>query len=313
MTETVVSARRPFDFAASARFLRYTEAETVDNFHEGTYSRLVHFDNRLRLMQVRASAAGNTKTNLIVSLSPKSPVAVAKRETEEAAALVARMFSVGHDLKKFRARVAADSFMREIEREHRGLRLVRWPTLFEALTNSILAQQISTHVAQVFKRRLVERFGDSLIINGQKHFAYPRAENLAVANLEELRSLGLSSAKATSIIELARATLSDPAIQPSALEREDNACVIRRLSNLRGIGRWTAEFALILYFGRTDVFPAGDLALRAIVAKYCNGGRPMHERDVRQLAEERWGEWSSYVTIYFFAALRTGKITLRAS
>ena len=115
MIGIVVPARAPFDFAASARFLRYTEAETVDNFHDGTYSRLVRFDNRLRLMRVRAAAAaGNTKTNLIVSLSPdppKSPVAVAKRDAEASAALVARMFSVEHDLKKFRARVSGDSLM----------------------------------------------------------------------------------------------------------------------------------------------------------------------------------------------------------
>lgn len=309
MVEIVVAARPPFDFAASARFLRFTEAEAVDIFQQDVYRRALHFGENLCLLQVRAVInARRAQSSLAISLAPQGT----EREIETAAALVARMFSVDHDLKKFRAHVADDALMCEIERAHRGLRLVRWPSLFEALANSILAQQISTHVALVFKRRLVERFGEQLTIDGHTFFAFPRAAALATATIESLRALGLSNAKATSIIELARANLSDPHFQPGTLESEDNASIIKRLSSLRGIGRWTAEFALILYFGRTNIFPAGDLALRGIIAKYYNGGRAMAERDVRRFAEEHWGVWASYVAIYFFAALRAGKITLRA-
>ncbi len=310
MTEIVVTASAPFDFAATARFFRFTEAEAVDIFHNDTYRRAVHFGNRLRLLQVRAANnTPRTEINLAVTLWPKSSVTTGDAQT--AAALVARMFSVEHDLKKFRAHVSDDPLMREIEKSHRGLRLARWPSLFEALAISILSQQISTHVAFVLKRRLVERFGERLTFDGEEFFAFPQAETLASMRVDDLRQLGLSNAKATSMIGLAHAIVTDPAFRADDLERKDNEWIIRQLSSLRGIGRWTAEWALMLYFGRQDVFPAGDLALRGLVAKYYNNGLAMAERDVRRLAEERFGAWSSYVTVYLFAALRTGKITLR--
>lgn len=313
MTEIVVPVRAPFDFAASARFLRFTEAEAVDTFHDDAYRRAVHFGNRLRLVEVRAGEGAKraANQNLLVTLAPRSPAS--KRDLQTAAALVARMFSVEHDLKKFRACVSDNPLMSEIEREHRGLRLARWPSLFEALTISILSQQISTQVALVFKRRLVERYGERLTVDDKKFFAFPRAEILATATIEDLRQLGLSNAKAVSIIGLARAVTGDRAFRAAEMEGEDNESIISRLSSLRGVGRWTAEWALIHYFGRRDVFPAGDLALRGIIVKYYNAGRPMRERDVRRFTEERFGAWASYFAIYFFAALRAGKITLRAA
>ncbi len=85
--------------------------------------------------------------------------------------------------------------------------------------------------------------------------------------------------------------------------------MIARLTNLRGIGRWTAEWTLMLHFGRTDVFPAGDLALGLFVQKYYNNGREMSEREIRALARERWGLWSSYAAVYFLAGLRAGTIS----
>ena len=65
----------------------------------------------------------------------------------------------------------------------------------------------------------------------------------------------------------------------------------------------------MLHFGRTDVFPAGDLALRIFVQKYYNDWREITERDIRSLARERWGRWASYAAIYFLAGLRAGTIS----
>jgi DNA-3-methyladenine glycosylase II len=86
--------------------------------------------------------------------------------------------------------------------------------------------------------------------------------------------------------------------------------IINRLTALRGIGRWTAEWSLMLYFGRTDIFPAGDLALRALVSKYYLDGNQPPERALRDFARDRWGAWASYACVYLFAGLRSGLVTL---
>ena len=304
--EIEITPRAPFDFEATARFLRYTEAEAVDTFSEGRYARASHFGKRLHLLNVR-SRGTRARPLLVASFERGSGASL--KEKEQAAALVRHIFSTEHDLKKFRARVADDRVMRELEAAHRGLHMARWPTLFEALTVSILSQQISTVVAMTLKRRMVEKFGERLNVGKETFHAFPKPESLARASVEELRAIGCSGSKALSIIELSQ-RMSDGELDEEQLRSADNESVIERLISLRGIGRWTAEWALMLHFGRTDVFPAGDLAFRNFVLKYYNEGRRMTEREIRAFAAERWGEWSSYAGIYCLAGMRAGLINL---
>ena len=207
---------------------------------------------------------------------------------KEAEARARQIFSTEHDLKKFRARVAGDSLMSRLEAEHRGLHIARWPSVFEALVISILSQQISTAVAMTLKRRVVEKYGERLAIGEEIFLAFPTAEALAGAAPHELRALGLSGSKVTAVMELAQKAR-DGELDEGVLERDDNEALINRLTTLRGIGRWTAEWALMLHFGRTDVFPAGDLALRGFVVKYYNDGAAMPEREIRALANSLLG------------------------
>lgn len=306
--ETIINPRAPFDFAATARFFRFTEAEAVDTFALGSYRRAFHFGDSLHLLKVE-SRGTLSRPSLAVALESKKNVSADEMRVAES--VVKRIFSTEHDLKKFRAQVAGDPLMSKLEVAHRGLHLARWPTLFEALAISILSQQISTVVAMTLKRRMVERFGERLTTETETFFAFPRAEALARASTDHLRALGLSTSKAVSIVEMARHVV-DGTLNEEEMEREDNEALIARLSSLRGIGRWTAEWALMLHFGRADVFPAGDLALRAFVIKYYNNGRSMTERQVRSLAEARWGSWASYAAVYFLAGMRAGIIDMRA-
>jgi DNA-3-methyladenine glycosylase II len=306
--EILIRPRAPFDFAATARFLRFTEREAVDTFTDGIYRRALHLDRRLHLLNVESQGT-LSRPVLSVKLDDESNLSVA--ETKIAETLVRLIFSVDHDLKKFRAQVAGDPLMSKLEVAHRGLHMARWPSLFEALVISILSQQISTIVAMTLKQRLVEKFGERLSVGGETFFAFPRAKALARASVDELRALGLSGSKAVSIIEMARRAY-DGELDEDELEREENESLVARLTALRGIGRWTAEWALMLHFGRTNVFPAGDLALRGFVSKYYNDGRSLSEREIRILAQVRWGEWASYAAVYFLAGMRAGIINLRA-
>jgi DNA-3-methyladenine glycosylase II len=314
MSKRILRARAPFDFAATARFLRFSEAELVDTFTSGRYRRALHFGERLFLLTVESQKTG-ARPAVEVALAPEQ--FATPEILDEAARVVRAMFSLEHDLEGWRAHLTHDPLMRKLEAEHRGLRLPRWPTLFEALVTSILLQQIATTVAITFRRRVVERFGEQLEVDGQievdgqTYFAFPRAERLAEASVEELRALGLSNAKATCIIEVARACASGE-LNSTALASEDNETVVARLSALRGIGRWTAEWVLMLHFGRTDVFAAADLFLRGVVVKYYNRGAAMSEREIRAFAEKRWGAYGSYSALYFLAGMRAGTITLKA-
>jgi DNA-3-methyladenine glycosylase II len=299
--------RAPFDFEATARFFRFTEAEIVDNFDAGVYTRAMHCGDQLLLLNV-ASTGTPSRPALVVSLEPSRRAA--PKLLDDAEHTVRHMFSVDHDSRRFRARVADDPLMSRLEAAHRGLHLPRWATLFEALANSILLQQIATNVAWTFRRRVVERFGERLSVGGKEYYAFPRPSAIARANVDDLRALGLSGAKALSLVEAARAVDSG-ALDCEALAREENEGVVARLCGLRGVGRWTAEWVLVLHFGRTDVYAAADLFLRGVIVKYYNDGVPMREQEIRALAERCWGAWQSYAALYLLAGMRAGTVTLK--
>jgi len=309
MNDITIRPRAPFDFRATARFQRFTEAEIVDHFDGEVYARAQHLGGELFVLSVRSEGTVS-RPALAVSLAPARRASAGVAAEAETTARA--MFSVDHDLRRWRERAAGDPLMRRLEAEHRGLHLPRWPTLFEALASSILLQQIATSVAWTLRRRFVERYGESVEVAGGEFRAFPLAAALARAEVAGLRALGMNGAKALSIVEAARAVESG-ALDPAALAREDNEGAIARLSTLRGVGRWTAEWVLMLHFGRTDVFAAADLFLRGAVAKYYNGGAPLPEREVRAVARERWGEWASYAALYFLAGMRAGSVTLKAS
>jgi DNA-3-methyladenine glycosylase II len=320
-----VRPRAPFDFEATARFLRFTEAEIVDNYDAGTYTRAQHFGGRLHLLTIK-TAGTRARPSLDISLIPSRSVAPSSLRTSstlrratsgvtqeilaEAERTARRTFSFEHDLRKFRAQVQDDPVMSRLEAAHRGLHLPRWASLFEALVNAILLQQIATPVAWTFRRRLVERFGESLTAGDRTFHAFPLPSSLARARIGSLRALGLSGAKAQSIVELAR-VIESGALDAEALARSDNEEIIARLITLRGVGRWTAEWVLMLHFGRMDVFAAADLFLRGAVVKYYNEGRAMGEREIREFARARFGAWQSYAALYLLAGMRRGSVTLK--
>lgn len=296
--------RAPFDFAATARFLRFTEHEAVDLFEAGKYVRALDVGGCRCLLEVEATAG---RLAARVRAAHGRPTKQVLREAERA---VRCLFSPEHDLEAFRQRAARDPLMRALEREHRGLRLARWPSLFEALVISILSQQIATKVAMVLKRRFVERFGARLNVGGREYIAFPTAATVASLRPDDLRPLGIAASKAASIVGVARAIESGE-IEAATLAQQENEMIISRLVSLRGVGRWTADWTLVLHFGRTDVYPAGDLVLRALVEKYYGGGRALGEKGVRALAAEMWGEWASYAAIYLVAGLRAGRVTVK--
>jgi DNA-3-methyladenine glycosylase II len=137
-----------------------------------------------------------------------------------------------------------------------GFRPTLAPDPFEMLVGAITAQQVSLFAAVAIRNRLVERFGQQI----GRAWAFPTRERLAAASEEELFSLGFSRRKAEYVIGLARSD-----VDLDALARLPDDEVKARLTGLRGLGEWTADWFLARYLGRARAWPAGDLALRKAV------------------------------------------------
>jgi 3-methyladenine DNA glycosylase/8-oxoguanine DNA glycosylase len=84
-----------------------------------------------------------------------------------------------------------------------------------------------------------------------------------------------------------------------------DAEVVKEVTALRGVGKWTAQWVLVRALGRADAFPIGDLALRRVVSQLYFGGEPLTDEQLEEFSM-RWSPHRSNATAYLFAALRSG-------
>lgn len=179
-----------------------------------------------------------------------------------------------------------DPVLARLDARYPGLRPVLQPDLLTALIRSISAQQVNLAWAATTRRRLAEAFGERHVVGGEPVYRLDAAR-LAEASLESIRALQFTTAKARSIVDVARAIVTHE-IDVATLRDEPDEEVIRHLVALRGIGVWSAEWILARTFGRPRVV-AGDLGVRKAVAQAYLGMPIAPEADVRQ-ATQHWGE-----------------------
>ena len=162
--------------------------------------------------------------------------------------------------------------------------------LFGALVFQIAGQQLSVAATRRTIARIQALFGGRLPVPG---------EVLAV-DPAELRAAGLSWRKINTIRDLA-GRLDDGRLNPADLAAQADEQVIAALTEIPGIGPWTAQGVLIIALGREDVVLPGDLALRkAVRAAYRLDHLPL-EPEVLAIAE-KWRPYRSLATSYLFSA-----------
>ena len=176
---------------------------------------------------------------------------------DETRPVVAQLLGAPFELEPFYAFAAGDAVLAPLVERLRGFRPPLQPDPFEALVTSITAQQVSLFAAVAIRNRLVERFG----VRVGRAWAFPTRERIAAADESELVAVGFTRRKAEYAVALARSEL-----DLGGLAALDDAEVRARITALRGLGPWTAEWFLARHLARPRAWPAGDLALRKAVA-----------------------------------------------
>ncbi len=176
----------------------------------------------------------------------------------------------------------------------RGLRVPGAWDGFELGVRAILGQQVSVRGASTLAARLVRNFGKPIegAPDGLSHL-FPAPAELADV---DLAALGLPRARAIAIRGFAAAIARGELVLDGARGLDD---AVARLSELPGIGSWTAQYIAMRALGEPDAFPAGDLALRKALGR---DGVP-----VRPAEAERWAEsvrpWRSYAAMALWQSL----------
>ena len=153
---------------------------------------------------------------------------------------------------------------------------------FGMLVRSIISQQISIGAARSIRAKLEQLVGDTRF----------KPEAIVCLTDRQLRSAGLSRQKLSYLRDLSDRSL-DGTVNLSRIGRLSDEVVIEQLTQVKGIGRWTAQMFLIFALGREDVFPIDDFGVRsALIKLYGLGDAPP-----RQTLLEIGTRWSPYASI----------------
>lgn len=247
----------PFRLDLTVWVLRRRPDNTIDRWDGTTYRRVLVVGNAPLEMAATQTAP------------PESPClhvhlhgALATPEALPAAtAAIERLLGLQIDLAAFYRLASCDSRLDDLATRFRGLKPPRFPIVFEALLNAIACQQITLTQGIRLLNRLADARGPTVPSADPGFRALPGPTDLAPLEPEALRGLGFSHQKARALVEAGHAVLAGK-LDLDALAKLDDAAAEACLRELRGVGRWTAEYVLLRGLGRLHVFPGDDVGAR---------------------------------------------------
>jgi DNA-3-methyladenine glycosylase II len=186
-----------------------------------------------------------------------------------------------------------DPVLRDLIRRHGecGLAASQHTDPFVALIRAILSQQLSTKAAATIAARFYALFASRI----------PAPADVAAISDERLRGVGISGQKVAYLRDLCSRVL-DNSLPIHALDEMSDEVVIEKLTEVKGIGRWTAEMFLMFRLHRPDVLPVGDLGIiKAVQRAYGLRKVPTAARLVR--LGEAWRPYRSIACWYLWASL----------
>lgn len=288
-----IHAVPPFSLEATVRVLQRRPTNRVNRWEDGRYLRVLPTAEGLRLVAVENRGAIDTPDlRCLVSGGPVSP-----RTQEQLGVAVQRLLGPAVDLAPFYRAAHGDPRLQAATAALRGLKPPRFPTLFEAIANVIPFQQVSLAAGDAVVGRLVARFGERLQLGDRTYDAFPRPELLADSDVEALRDLGLSRAKAAALRDVARRIVGGE-LDEERLEAPPSATAMDILMGIPGIGPWSTGLILLRGLRRMEIFPAGDVGAAKSLGRLLGAEDPVRDGE-RQALLTRMGDTRGY--LYFYA------------
>lgn len=297
MQLTNILPRPPYDFSLSAAIFSPGEPD-IRMFRDGVFRQVLDTGKALVLAEVRSSG---TTENPELALTIRSDRPVNRDTARHVKARVASILSISDDLNPFYQTVAGDPVLSNLTVRLWGVRAPVTPTVFEALTDSIIEQQISLKAAHSIETRLIRAVGKQLDLNGMIYYCYPDPEILAGTADSTFRACGLTIRKGEYIRDVSRLILDRDLDMEGFRQEPDTEVVIEELIQIRGIGRWTAELTVLRGLHRPDAFPADDVGVRRFISQFYLSGRKTTAAEARTFAE-RWGAWKGFAAYYLEVA-----------
>lgn len=288
----------PFRLDLTVWTLRRRPENTIDRWDEGTYRRVLAVDGESPY-EVAVSQSGPPEApRLTVTARGES-----RADDLQASATCALQHLLGLqiDLSRFYRLVDGDPDLGPLTAKFRGFKPPRFSTYFETLVNAMACQQISLTVGIRLLGGLADRYGPAVGTEDGVYHAFPRPQDVADADPDEMRAMGFSHQKARYITGLAQAIIKG-GLELGEFEKLDDDAARGRLLGIKGVGRWTAEYFLLRGLGRTHIFPADDVGAQKNLQQWLRLRAPMAYEKVQQVLKP----WKGFGGLVYFHLLLKG-------
>ena len=209
-----------------------------------------------------------------------------------------RSLDIKHFSMEHIAHLSKDKKLREIISLQDPYVLVKGKNIYLNLCKSIVSQQLSTRVADVIYNRFLD------VYKNRK----PSAQQILDTSIEKLRSVGLSNAKANYLHNVCRFFIEEK-LTDARLHKMTDEEVIEKLTQIKGVGKWTVEMILMFTLGREDVFAMDDLIIQQHFARlYQLDMTDKKAFRIKMLAQSiKWSPYRTYACRYLWGWKDNGK------
>jgi DNA-3-methyladenine glycosylase II len=284
----------PFRLDLTVWTLRRRPGNIVDRWDGTTYCRVLSLPTGPVDVSVTQAAPSAAKLHVTVAGQPiNAAVQAAVTSTLE------RLLGLRIGLQQFYQFASHDRRLRPLAQRFQGMKPPRFATVFEGLINAIACQQMSLTVGIELLSRLAATCGAVSGEGAAAVHAFPGPVDLAGRSPSELRQLGFSGQKSRAMIELAR-SVAEGRLDLEGLAKLGDDEAVERLAELRGVGRWTAEYVLLRGLGRTHIFPGDDVGARNNLQRWLGLNKPLDYERVREVLRG-WGDFAGL--LYFHLLL----------
>jgi len=294
---SIVRPNPPFRLDLTVWALRRRPRNKIDRWDGVTYRRVIAVCGRSTELAIRQEGP-LTGPRLIVAATPSLRTS---SERQFVRSVIDRLLGLRIDLCDWYRLAEGHHRLRMLADRFRGVKPPRFPTVFETLVNAFACQQLSLVVGLELLNRLAAVCDVRHGTGEGAQYAFPSARDVARIEPASYQAIGFSQQKVHALLTLARG-IDHGEIDVEQLALDDDQRASARLRELRGVGRWTAEYVLLRGLGRLHVFPGDDVGAQKSLARWLGRSAPLDYAGVSRVVEK----WQPFAGLLYFHLLLDG-------
>jgi len=282
-----------FSFEACLDFLNRGYAECLYHVEDKSVKRLIRLESGLSIIKV-----ADNNNELLIDIDKDN---ISTLDLIEIESYIIDWFDLKRDLYEFYKLLENQTLTESFSSEFYGLRLMGIVDIFEALCWCVIGQQINLSFAHKIKTRLVHKYGDCVTHNGEKYYCFPTPSQLISCDRDELVAMKFSKQKINYIANLSNVFYSGELSKQKLLKLEADE-QMKRLTSIKGIGPWTANYVSMKTLGNMRCIAYGDTGLSSALHTVFSTDKKPTNAKIDEIFKQ-FRPWESYFNFYLWKSL----------